>query len=250
MFWDVVIAVGIGLSQLFLCWYALHVSEKENRLRNGVVVGIAGLFGLALTVVVTVRATKSQNKLENEVHSISEKVEKPPKIVVNPPPITVTPVQPKQWAVMHFQNPTITAELGKPMSVLAICTTVSEYPARDVYCASKYFTVVLDAAHEVNKKIQQECVAEFNKTLSLGEAKPSAVKGEGIGGPSVGAIYTKEMDDALNVSKTQAVLVVGELRYRDELGKHRVEMCRWAEPPLTAQPLIWHTCEQHEGIAF
>lgn len=76
MVWDILLAVGIGATQLAITVYVVIVSIKENRIKTAVTIGIVGLLGIGLTVVGTVRNVRSQNKLVEEIRTIREDVNK------------------------------------------------------------------------------------------------------------------------------------------------------------------------------
>jgi|SRR6267378_636719 len=84
MLWDILFAVGIGLSQLVLTWYGVHVSVQENRIRNAVIIGLVGLIGIGLTVGGTIRNSVVQDKLQAQQNKIQQNTEKQPTINIQP----------------------------------------------------------------------------------------------------------------------------------------------------------------------
>jgi hypothetical protein len=60
---DVLIALGIGITQLALTWYGVHVSVQEHRTRNALIIGLIGTVGLVLTVFGTIRSTASLEQI-------------------------------------------------------------------------------------------------------------------------------------------------------------------------------------------
>ena len=100
MFWDILIAAGIGAVQLVITWYAVHISVKENRVRNAFIIGVVGFIGIALTIYGAIRSGTTQIKLESDIAELKngqkttnagiqhiEQTPPPsPVINVNPPP--------------------------------------------------------------------------------------------------------------------------------------------------------------------
>src|SRR5260370_12626414 len=103
MLWDVLFAVGIGLSQLLLTWYGVHVSVRENRLRNAVIIGLVGLVGVGLTVGGTIRNSINQEKLQAQLNQIQNNTKQPTIVNVQPPAITLP--TPKEHSHVDFLSP-------------------------------------------------------------------------------------------------------------------------------------------------
>jgi hypothetical protein len=89
---DIILAAGIGLTQLISTWYGIHVSVREHRIRNAVVIGIVGAIGMGLVIYSTVRSGAAQQALQGQLDAIQHNTEQPPTVTVNipkPPPPTV-----------------------------------------------------------------------------------------------------------------------------------------------------------------
>lgn len=89
MFWDIVIAAGVGFTQLVLTWYGVHVSMKESRMRNAIIIGIIGAIGIGLIVYGAIRNNANQQGLQTQLDRIQHNTEQPPKVEVNIPTPTV-----------------------------------------------------------------------------------------------------------------------------------------------------------------
>jgi hypothetical protein len=74
--WDILIVIGAGLSQLVVTWYGVHVSVKENRVRNAVVIALIGIAGIALTVWATIRSMSAQEHLQTQLDQIQHNTER------------------------------------------------------------------------------------------------------------------------------------------------------------------------------
>jgi hypothetical protein len=102
MLWDILFAVGIGLTQLVLTWYGVHVSVRENRIRNAIIIALVGFVGIGLTVGGTIRNSINQDRLQAQLNKIQRNTEQPPTVQVNVPPPTVltTPI-PKEASLKN-----------------------------------------------------------------------------------------------------------------------------------------------------
>jgi hypothetical protein len=82
---DILIAAAIFFAQLVTAWYGIHVSVKENRLRNAFIIGFVGAIGLAFTVWGVIRSAQTQADLKTQLNTIQHNTETPPQITVTPP---------------------------------------------------------------------------------------------------------------------------------------------------------------------
>jgi ABC-type phosphate/phosphonate transport system permease subunit len=87
MLWDILFAAGIGLTQLVLTWYGVHVSVRENRIRNAIIIALVGFVGIGLTVGGTIRNSINQDRLQAQLNKIQRNTEQPPTVQVNVPPL-------------------------------------------------------------------------------------------------------------------------------------------------------------------
>src|SRR5690348_7068247 len=63
MFWDIFIALAVGITQLATTAYGVWVSVIEHRVRNAIIVGLVGAVGIGFTVAGTVRNSALQEEL-------------------------------------------------------------------------------------------------------------------------------------------------------------------------------------------
>lgn len=108
MLGDVLIAVVTGFTQLVLTWYGIHVSVRENRMRNAFIIGFVGAIGIAFTVWGAIRSGNYQRKLEFDIASLergqqtaNEGIQK----IENAPPPTVTVDTRPKHAHIDFDSP-------------------------------------------------------------------------------------------------------------------------------------------------
>jgi len=146
VFWDILIAVGIGLTQLAITWYAVDISVKEKRIQNAVIIGVVGLIGIDLTVFATVRNGLVQRDLEVRLYKIQKNTETPPQVTVNPAQVNLTPniqVMPRpelRHTHVQFANPfqvpqpdtpTLPLQEGKPSGINIGVYNSGDYIAKD-----------------------------------------------------------------------------------------------------------------------
>jgi hypothetical protein len=92
MIWDIVIAAGVGLTQLVITWYAVDISVREKRLKNAIIIGVIGIVGIGLTVSGAIRNGIAQNALQSQLNKIQNNTEKPeptPVVNVAPPHVNI-----------------------------------------------------------------------------------------------------------------------------------------------------------------
>ena len=256
---DILIAIGTGVIQVIVTWYAVHISMKEHRKRNALVIGVLGFVGIGLTVFATIRSGLSQQQLKAEIDRIERNTEQPPKVQVNVPPASVI-VQPppsgKQRAYVMIEEPRISALLNQPLSVSTYCRnkTSTNVPAREVFCGSRFAVVVPDDNGGVSVETQEKQYKDFELSLKPIMHKPgqgpTIFPPEAQWGSAQGSILTDEFLAALNSGKV-LVLSMGLPLYRDDFGTHRTESCMWLQPPVdNPQQRIWHQCHVHTGIKY
>jgi len=175
----------------------------------------------------------------------------PPPLVVQPtetPVVKVITPQPKQRAYISFLEPVVTFTVGSPLSVKFGCQTTSDVPAQKVSCNAQSFIVPVsngDVSVEDERKIYTEFEAASRPNPE--PERPTVAKGQVTNGMIPSAIVTTDEETLLNGPKF-ALLITGSLFYEDDFGSHRIDMCRWVQPPLSAEPKVWHYCLVHEGI--
>jgi hypothetical protein len=67
MFWDILIAAGVSVTQLAITAYGVIVSVQEKRLKIAAVIGIVGGIGIGLTIWGAIRSGTTQQKLEADI---------------------------------------------------------------------------------------------------------------------------------------------------------------------------------------
>lgn len=257
MLWDVLLAIGIGITQVILTWYGVHVSVQENRIRNAVVIGLVGVIGIGLTVIGTVKNGLSQRALEGKLEKIQKNTEAPPQVTVNippnaPPQIVVNPPTTShhisggfvQFARMpEFLNNGQIAE-GMPITTNLFLINRGSEPVDNFV---RNFAIALVSIKDKDAdQVDREVRAAFSKN-----AKKDASKAKGLS-LNVGDIawntlstpsLTKAQVDEM-MRGTLRFYVYGWSRWKDEL--HDFDECIWLQPPSVPQidsnKAVWHVC--------
>lgn len=258
MLWDILIAIGIGLSQLAITWYAVDISVKENRIRNAAIIGFVGLIGIGLTVFGTIRNGLSQKALEGKLEKIQRNTEAPPQVTVNvppsaPPQVIVNPPPNAshhvaagfvQFARMpEFLNNGQIAE-GVPITTNIFLMNKGSEPIDNFV---RNFAIALVS---IKGKDADQVDREVHSALSK-SAKKEAIKAKGIS-LNVGDVawntlstppLTKEQVDDM-MHGTLRFYVYGWSRWKDEL--HDFDECVWLQAPSVPQidsnKAVWHIC--------
>jgi hypothetical protein len=174
-----------------------------------------------------------------------------PVIQITREPIITASTEPKQRAYMVFVEPEVKYQVGSPLATGIKCMTTSDVPAQRVSCSGKAFVLPVRGG-EVSQDDENSMWKQFEKTLTpLPESeRPTVNKGENLNGPiEFPGLLTEEQHTQLE-SGNFTLLVTGALSYKDDAGTHRINLCRWAQPPLSTTPRIWHYCKGHEGIEY
>jgi hypothetical protein len=260
MLWDVLIAIGIGLSQLALAWYAVHISVKENRKRNAVIIGIVGVLGISLTVFATVRTGMTQKDLEARLEKIQKNTETPPQVTVNvpqsaPPQIIVNPLRNTsrrisagfvQFARMPefidggriAQGVPITANLflmnrgSEPVDNFKRVFGVALVPVKDKDANQADREVHSAFSKSVLKSSKMD--NQQGTTLNVGDIAWNTL--------STPALTKEQVDQLLNGGLR--FYVYGWARWKD--GLHDFDSCLWLQSPSVPQidsnTAVWHVC--------
>jgi len=136
LFEDILIAIGNGLAQAIVTWYAVHIFVNEHRIRNALVIGLLGIIGIGLTVWATVRNGRAQTELKTELDRIERNTKQPPKVIVQAPPPIVQLVPSKTPKI----RPDISLRVVYPEGFATILVNDSSVVLRD----PKFFPVVWD----------------------------------------------------------------------------------------------------------
>ena len=91
MVYDILIAIGIGASQIALTWYAVYISVKKNKSRHAKVIFSIGLVGLLLTIGATIRSSNILAEIQqNTQRQATIKIQPLPDNKALPEPLATT----------------------------------------------------------------------------------------------------------------------------------------------------------------
>jgi hypothetical protein len=261
MFWDIALAIGIGLSQLGLTLYGVLVSVKRHHRRIATVIGLVGLAGIVLTAIATIRSGQAQQELREGLTTIKKNTEQPPQITVNipqsaPPMVIVNPPSmPKHRSAGFLQlpnNPTfVNADLavGSPLSVNIGLANKGTEPVHE---ASRFFGAMMKSVADP-KLTDKQVRAEFLGDALKSQRETTKGKGQTFDVPpgamvwntlTLGPLQQEHIDGILR--GTTRLYVYAWARWKD--GEGDFEQCLWLQAPTSAsianERQVWHLCEQ------
>jgi hypothetical protein len=258
--WDILIVVGIGFSQIVTAWYGIHVSVKENRVRNAIIIGIVGAVGIGLTVWGAIRSGTAQTELKSQLTTIQHNTETPPQVTVNVPPsspVVIPPSAPPDRAdvVLHEVSGGIKQSVnGIPTGVTAVYR-LGETAAINIYFVnSGTADADMDGAAKIylvperSEKIEKVLTADFTKFVMHRTPTPSPLQHGGqsgywFSGQSEKIITQEDIDKLKN--GTTILYLYFEVEYKDPTGHHYQHDCRWEQPSASEAEIIWHYCSDY-----
>jgi hypothetical protein len=264
MIWDVLIASGIGLTQLVLAWYGVDVSVREKRLRNAIVIGLIGIVGIGLTVWGAVRTGLSQQEFNAElgriingqetVNSGIEQLKHAPAPVVNvnvplpPKPSADLTLDKMESSYAETVNGNLTGRhLGlvpnRPISFNIYFSNIGSATADDVKGAGRVYLT-----RDVTKKTEMELVKKYEHFLADNPIQPGVLQA----GDKQDAWFTVlsespiSNDDIDQLNKgTKFLYFLFSEHWKDPSGSHYVHYCRKVAPPAFS-PEVWQWCSVFE----
>lgn len=260
---DILIVIGIGLTQVVLTYYGVHVSVKENRTRNALFIGIVGTVGIALTVWGAIRSGDAQTKLQSELDAIKTNTEKPqpaPIVNVNPAAINFPPqeafVVDTGRGLAQFKVPELIVVSFTTANVSPSVPAISEYQFDRVYLVE---TEKLGPGGEllVSKAVEEKYYKEFLKSLSNIQVTGSRTVGpqQSFIASGFGPRLDKDLETEIQLGN-KAIFHAMEFVWKDQAGEHINEACEWLQPqsftvgaqfvPGTSE--TWHFCQRHNGL--
>jgi hypothetical protein len=137
------------------------------------------------------------------------------------------------------------ADRGR-LFVNVICSNVGQEVAKVTACDAKmYIHEGGPDAFAKNKEQQQSYFEDF-LVSSKPRVQATLLPGENKWFSTFGPYATSQLIDQLN-SGQKLIIVVGTLSYNDQQGRHKNELCRWMQPPITDPKPVWHGCIIHDG---
>ena len=221
---DVVLIGGAALFQLVVTWYAVDISVREHRVRNGVIIGIVGLAAIILTVWAAYDSTQSQEKLSKEISEMRKQLSG---AQVGLSLISLRPtIQP------------LTPENG--LKVILVFS-VSEGTAKNMRCYIGGFSLPGKETAEQNRS----AVAKFrleNAQIgpSIGEDRLSGTTCFKEVTVSLGASEISEL-----VTGERIIYAMGRADWKNDASANfYTEVCKWMDQPkseILNKP-GWHDC--------
>lgn len=233
MFWDVLIAIGIGLTQLAVTAYAVDISVKENRIKNAVVIGTVGLIGIGLTVAGTIRNSKSQEtatakqqELQNKIDAVQKKLDDSQRASVG------------LYFLQFWPNQQLIAD--KDISA-QIMNKVTDGMAANLRAFHNIFT--LRGSH--NDELDKRAIEKFRKEAvgKLDYRGEDHVQGTGEQGTLRLRLTKKELLEVLAANRI--VYVVARLEWNNATGgDFHLDLCKWMDQERTErlETRGWHEC--------
>jgi hypothetical protein len=196
-------------------------------------------------------------KTRTEIETLKTQRASIPTVSVNVPATVVNVTTPavKQRATITFEDPVIRAQIGEPLAVSMHCRNKGDVPAMRVYCGSQFYLEPVGsiAASGDTKAFQEQLYSSFEKAIQpipKPSDRQSVGKDETQWGTSFWATPFTATDETPLDTGALILVSMGLMLYADDLGDHRIEFCRWLQPPLSAKDRVWHGCRVHNGIQY
>ena len=239
---DLAVLVFVAAAGVRMAYLGVHAHKKEF-----LVWGVLLAFLAAWQGVRQETTQQSWTKILNGVSSDLKVLKDKPPAQVIVPPAQSPPIPAKQRAVMEIPDDGIRVDHNSQYGwwVNVECRNAgTSVTAKSVACEA-FVTEVPTEQGAPTKKSLQGVWDEFSK-MTFHLTRADLEPGKGIWG-SFGYGHMMEIDPALT-SGEKVTVVVGAISYKDDAGNHTKEYCRWSQPPLDPEKVLWHFCEiGHNG---
>lgn len=268
MLWDILVSLGIFVTQLVLTWYGIHVSVTEHRIRNAFIIGFVGCVGLLLTIFGTIRSSTAQQTLQSQIDKIEKHTETPPQITVNPTPVTFNapPAQPSranvslhhlESAIHLTQNGVVTERTtwlqpGQDIEANVYFTNQGPETADKAWGFGEIYLMPSDSSKpeieklDEKKKDMQVLIPRFKKALA--KLTPNGIEGTIANDGHSQTWYTAHSERVITQDDLNKLQNGSELlflffseQYSDPAGQHYIHSCRSAQTPAF-NPEVWQYC--------
>jgi hypothetical protein len=226
---DVILIGAAAILQLVVTGYAVDISVREHRVRNGVVIGIVGFVAITLTVWAAYDAYVSQEKLNTEIASIKKQLSGA-KVG-----LATIKIQPDPQELIPDKDFLVGLAFG-----------VSEGTAKNMRCFFDAFTLDGQESAEQNRRAK----SKFNQRVASEDL--------GTGEDRIAGTYCykgllvrmnkQEIKEAIAVNPNDAkriVYAMGHVQWKNEAGADfHTDVCKWMEPPKSSvvRDPGWHDC--------
>lgn len=244
MVWDIIIAAGIAVIQVALTWYGVHVSVKEERLRNALIIGMVGVIGVGLTVWGTIRATTSQQKLGNDITELKKGQQdtkvgiqqiknNPPVVNVNPPVINF-PAVPQHTHAQFLSpgsltsNPTLPFHENQNVALNVTFANGGNFTLNDPLLGALLELVpASESAEVIWRKFGSKVKLEHRGGSMVASHNPTANDHQLRTFTLDGPLSKSDADDLMAIPGNKKLCAIGKLQWRDDSGRYetRCLMC-------------------------
>lgn len=227
MFWDILIAVGVGITQLVTTIYGVWVSVAEHQIRNAIVIAAVGLVGIGLTIVGTVRSTTSLAAIERNTQPHA-------RVVIEPKQnneALAHPIVAQHPILLNFMFMNLGNQAGKHDRLFARAFVQDGNPE------------LPDTIERVWREFADWMRATDSKHLASTEL-PFGVPFWSTNEPP-DLVLTRDQILEVVSGKSHIFLTV-YVQFEDDLGKHAQEACFYIQAPVN-QSSPWHDCGLHNA---
>ncbi len=247
--WDIAIVAGIGFTQLVLTWYGIHISVKEHRVRNAIIVGFIGAMGIGLTLYGALRSSKAQIALQSQLDKIQHNTEKPPTVTVNVPPSTFSiPSVPRHTHVEYFPVLDASRLLGLPQLAL----NAGDTPTIPIAFRNSGGFAVKQPTDSVlltlvPSKRAQSAFRDLRTTFVKSNGPSGSIPTSSSDGEFHTAVGPKLSDADIARLKSGEVYLcgLGAVRWLDETGWYETHFAQCLQAEPDHQSLNWHMLREN-----
>ncbi len=239
MFTNIAIAVFLALLAALVSGLAGHLAATRAW-HKWCFWGAGGVM-IILIGIQTYRNETAQQSLQSQLNRIQTNTEQPPKVEVN------VPAAPKQRAIVAFSRnaPTDGIQIGHDQQrgwyVNVWIKNVGATVAKKMACV-QYAERIPANDGAPTKQTLEEHWKTFTKMPAVrrpaqcGDVEP----GKSFWGSTF--LQMLEVDPELT-SGHKVIMVMGEILYTDDAGRHKKELCSYSQPPFKPENQIWVLCE-------
>jgi hypothetical protein len=231
---DLWTTVGIGLTQVFLTWYGIHVSVPEHRKRNTAIFIPIGLMGVALTVWAAYLSNKEQDSLRSQLNQLTETSKQEAYIGLDHTELEDRNTAIAAHVYVKNKSSVTAANFHGVFHLDTVDTEKPDQPPFERYpgrLALERAFLAANAESDLEKKINPERRSLGPQETVWGTAYLPA---------------DKRVRRQLH-SGDRVLVVMAHTFYSDEKGEHTGQICRWLQPPANLQRPVWHTCGIHDS---
>lgn len=225
MLCDVLIAIGIGVTQLVITIYAIIISIKDNRIKRAMIIGGIGFLGIVLMVVATIRNGETQGKLQNDLDSLKSQF--------SPAQVTLAALE---------LSPPIETLTPKKDFLIGEAFIVRNGLAKNMRCRFGAFSVRGGESVEQNRSALRKFEREMIGSEPVGEDKKP---GEACYSGLLVKLSENDIREITANPPKRIIYVMGHVSWNNDAGADfHTDACAWMDPPKTRVVSMpgWHVC--------